>query len=126
MKFQSIEQLREATLRADGPIQISHAEYERLSAQSEAQRLMTAARRLADGETRWEVLRGPMGSHQLPDLLDLAWPALPHHELVEAVSDALTMCDVPEKHLPRRKWLPIFTPPAITSITTPMFPHQIA
>ncbi|MCX2712041.1 hypothetical protein [Mycolicibacterium sp. J2] len=109
MKFNSMEELLAAHRAGNGdPLPVSVEEYRRLEVKVHAERLNSALERLNAGETDWKALSYMMGDRELPTLLYYVWPRLPPDQLIKAVGNAWTHGDVPEKHFPRREWLPIF------------------
>lgn len=107
--FSSMEDLFAAHRAGNGEsIPISEDEFRRLEAKQHHQRLLRALERFSGGEHGWEALKHMMSHEELPQLLSYIWDRLPDAELVKALGETWVMSDAPEKHLPRRQWLPIF------------------
>jgi hypothetical protein len=98
-------QLIAAIQRGDA---VTHEDVLRMERKLQYGRLTAAVKRATDGETDWDSLSHMMGRNELPDLLLFVWDRLPHDQLVRAVGDAWSMCEFPERKLPRKEWLPMF------------------
>jgi hypothetical protein len=87
---------------------VSYEDVRRWEQELHDQRLVAALKRAREGVNHWQSLCDKMGRNELPDLLAHVWTQLPRNQLIKAVGDTWTSCEVPEQRFPRREWLPIF------------------